>query len=238
MKLLYFCNYINDKLYTEMKKILLFMLLLMPLTMMAADNETLEKYGLGKVPEENGLVVFEKNFKVPGWTDQKIHETLYYYLNNVLVANGIQDVRTRMTTGAEEEVLAARIEEWIVFKKMFLYLDQARFRYQATASVKDNKVNIRISQISYQYQEECEDNKPTGKGGITYVAEEWISDKAALNKKGTRIFPRSGKFRKKTIDRVGQIFENLMDLFEAEAKDAATKATSAPAEKKRKFVEE
>ncbi len=50
-----------------------------------------------------------------------------------------------------------------------------------------------------------------GKNGVPYKAEEWITDKEAVNKKGTKLYPRSGKFRRKTIDRVENIFEGFMD---------------------------
>ena len=66
-----------------------------------------------------------------------------------------------------------------------------------------------INQISYYYQEDME-----GKNGVTYKAEEWITDKEAINKAGTKLYPRSGKFRRKTIDRMEQIFEGAMDAFE------------------------
>ena len=33
----------------------------------------------------------------------------------------------------------------------------------------------------------------------------------AVNKKGTKLYPRSGKFRRKTVDRTQEIFEGFMD---------------------------
>ncbi|MBQ2362118.1 MAG: hypothetical protein II287_00730, partial [Bacteroidaceae bacterium] len=45
-----------------------------------------------------------------------------------------------------------------------------------------------------------------------------ITDEVALNKKGNKVLPLSGKFRRKTIDRVEEIFENAMDMFEENAK--------------------
>ena len=52
-----------------------------------------------------------------------------------------------------------------------------------------------------------------GKNGVPYKAEEWITDKEAVNKKGTKLYPRSGKFRRLTIDRVEEIFQGFMDAF-------------------------
>ena len=84
-----------------------------------------------------------------------------------------------------------------------------------------------INQISYYYQEDME-----GKNGVTYKAEEWITDKEAINKAGTKLYPRSGKFRRKTIDRMEQIFEGAMDAFEDKPEPQAVQ------KKKRSNVEE
>ena len=51
-----------------------------------------------------------------------------------------------------------------------------------------------------------------GKNGIPYKAEEWITDKVAVNKKGTKLYPRSGKFRRMTVDRVEEIFNGFVDV--------------------------
>ena len=40
-------------------------------------------------------------------------------------------------------------------------------------------------------------------------AEQWITDKYALNKKQTRLLPVSGKFRRATVDRKNSIFEGF-----------------------------
>jgi len=67
-------------------------------------------------------------------------------------------------------------------------------------------VSLVITQISYYYNEDMD-----GNNGVHYKAEEWISDKEAVNKKGTRLYPRSGKFRRMTVDRVEAIFNGFMD---------------------------
>ena len=40
-------------------------------------------------------------------------------------------------------------------------------------------------------------------------ADDWISDSNALNKKGTKLYKGSGKFRRKTIDRKNNIFGRI-----------------------------
>ena len=43
-------------------------------------------------------------------------------------------------------------------------------------------------------------------------AEEWITDKEAVNKKNTKLYPGSGKFRRKTIDRKDFLFNKFESL--------------------------
>ena len=56
---------------------------------------------------------------------------------------------------------------------------------------------------------------------------------------GTKVLPLSGKFRRKTIDRVEEIFENAMDMFEQKVKEQEESAKAQEPEKpKRQFVTE
>lgn len=214
------------------------MLLLLPLTIMAQTDKNSPKYLRGAVPEENGVVVFNKTFSVAGQSKQQLYDNMLFYIKDNLVVKGIEDAWTRLIRdGKEDGVISARVEEWMVFSKKFLSLDQTRFRYQITAEINDKGVKMTISQISYLYGEEWNENKPTGEGGTIYRAEEWITDKVALNKQGTKVLSLSGKFRRKTIDRVEEIFENAMDMFEEKVKEqtATEKQTEKP---KRQFVTE
>jgi hypothetical protein len=221
-----------------MKKVILFMLLLLPLTIMAQTDKNSPKYLRGAVPEENGVVVFNKTFSVAGQSKQQLYDNMLFYIKDNLVVKGIEDAWTRLISdGKEDGVISARVEEWMVFSKKFLSLDQTRFRYQITAEINNKGVKMTISQISYLYGEEWNENKPTGEGGTIYRAEEWITDNVALNKQGTKVLSLSGKFRRKTIDRVEEIFENAMDMFEEKVKEqtATEKQTEKP---KRQFVTE
>jgi colicin import membrane protein len=76
--------------------------------------------------------------------------------------------------------------------------------YVLKACCVDGKATITMSNIRYIYDEA---RKP-----LHYTAEEWISDKEALNKKGTRLLPLSGKFRRKTIDRKDFLFNKFESL--------------------------
>ena len=207
-----------------MKKLFLALLIMVPILAVAKEPLDAKNLKVG-VPEENGVIVFRKSFSVPNMDKEQIHTTLYNYIYSSLVTPAIHEQRTRiLSNGKEDGVIVAKIEEYMTFGHVtFIRLDRTRFIYQIQAQVEGNKVKLAISQISYYYNEDSD-----GKRGESYKAEEWISDKEAINKKGTRLYPRSGKFRIKTIDRVEEIFEGCMDAFEEK--------NSAPAETPSKKV--
>lgn len=192
-----------------MKKILLALFALLPITA-GAKSDVDSKYLAGAVPEENGMVVFRKSFRVPGKSQQDVLAGVKDFVVNDLVGKGIEGLRTRVISdGQEGGLVVARVEEWMVFKNKPLYLDRTRFRYQLSAKVTGDKVEMEISQISYYYAEQTD-----GTNGESYKAEEWITDQAAIAKSGKKLYPRSGKFRKKTIDRAEEIFALAIDKFE------------------------
>ena len=192
-----------------MKKILLALCLLLSITAGAKSN-TDAKYLAGAVPQENGMVVFRKSFRVPGKTHEQVLTGMSDFVTQGLVGNAIEGLRTRVISdGQSDGQIVARVEEYMVFKSKPLYLDRTRFRYQVVAKVTDDRVDMEISQISYYYGEQTDGTK-----GETYKAEEWITDEAAINKSGNKLYPRSGKFRIKTVDRAAEIFAQAIDKFE------------------------
>ena len=197
-----------------MKKILLTLLFCLPVLTIIAGNED-PRYLRGAVPERNGIVTFSQTFSVPGKTQSDIYSVMQAYIRQ-LVANGRQDLRTRIVSD-ENNTIVANVEEIMTFKKRFLSWDHCYFRYYISAEcTADSKVNLTIPKISYQYMIDNE-----GKGGENYKAEEWISDAAAVNKAGTKLYPRCGKFRRKTIDRVDEIFTGARNAFEEPEQTAA-----------------
>lgn len=224
-----------------MRRIILILLVLMPVMAMAnktKEDKNAPKYLKGAVPVENGIVTFKKTFRVPGQTDAQLYESMLFYVKDNLMVKGIEDAWTRMLSdGKEDGIIAARVEEWMVFSKKFLSLDQARFRYQINVTTGQGAVNITLTQVSYLYGEEWHENKPSGTGGEIYRAEEWITDEHALNKKGTKVLSGSGKFRRRTIDRVNEIFENAMDMFEEKVKEEMAKQKEEKVQKRQFVVE-
>lgn len=214
-----------------MKKFFLALMLMLPL-LAVAKGPVDAKYLRGGVPEENGVIVFRKSFNIPGMSKERIYSTLNNYIKDAILEPAIHEHRTRITNEDKENgIIIAKVEEYMIFSHVFLNLDRTRFIYQLQASVEGEKVKLAISQISYYYNEEAD-----GRNGETYKGEEWISDPVALNKNGTKIYPGCKKFRIKTIDRVEQIFEDCMDVFENAAN--TPEEAEIPTKKVRKGIVE
>lgn len=176
------------------------MLLMLPLMGIAQVKDA--KY-LAKdaVPVENGRVIFTKEFEIP-MNVADIYAAVQEWANEQYAP--VKEMPNHKVLFATPEVyeLSAGGEEWMVFANKFLSLDRTRFYYKLNLSCYDKKIVARIYDIRYWYEEERE-------GGSKYKAEEWITDEWAVNKKGTKLAKKSGKFRRKTIDRIEEIFNNL-----------------------------
>lgn len=193
-----------------MKQLLFTLLFCLPLFVFAKNDDS--KYLAGAVPEVNGQVVFQQTFAVKNKTKSEIYQVMDAFVKR-LTQEDNQLERTRITSeDPANGTITARFEEWLVFKKKFLNLDRTRFNYLLNITCSDGKCKMELTQISYYYREE----EPYGDNGITYKAEEWITDKEAINKAGTKLYPISGKFRRKTIDRVESIFQQAREEFEKE----------------------
>ena len=203
----------------KMKKILIVMMALMPLTMWAQANtwempeveETTvkeninkdAKYLKGAVTEVDGKVVFSKTIDAPGKTADQVFDIVKAYLEKMTGEKNQVSARI-VIDNKEKHELGATFNEWLVFKSTAIMLDQTRMLYVIKATCSDGKANIEMANIRYIYDEE---RQP-----LHYTAEEWITDKEALNKKGTRLLPVSAKFRRKTIDRKDFLFNKFESL--------------------------
>ena len=205
-----------------MKKLFFTLLMLVPMTLWAQDNtwerpevdEQAEaakakenpdaKYLKGAVPEVNGKVVFTKHINAPGKSAAQIYDILHQYLQKMVKAKNQLENRKLITEDTQQHELVASFEEWLVFKKSALVLDQTRFYYAIKAECKNGGVDVTMSHIRYLYEEQRTPQR--------LVAEGWITDKDAVNKKNTRLFPGSGKFRRKTIDRKDFLFNKIESL--------------------------
>lgn len=200
-----------------MKKIVMMALVaLSSLSLWAQDNtwEKIEiekvdkanpdaKYLKGAVTEVDGKVVFRKTIDAPGKTDDEVYNIVKNYLLKMTTEPNQESARLAFEDKEKHE-LAASFNEWLVFKSSSLMLDQTRLLYVIKARCSEGKAVIEMANIHYVYDEF---RKPQ-----RYTAEEWITDKEALNKKGTKLLPLSGKFRRKTIDRKDFLFNKFESL--------------------------
>lgn len=160
------------------------------------------KYLAGTVPEENGKIVFTLDLDAPGQSAETIYGKLYNCINSLTKGEDELPESAIALVNPKEHIIAARFKEWLVFTNNFLSLDRTEFNFTLIANCTDGHAHVTMERMSYSYEED----RPTG---FHSPAEDIISDKAALNKKGTKINKVTGKFRRKTIDRKDAIFQAL-----------------------------
>lgn len=203
----------------EMKKILITLLMAMPLMAAAQDNtwERIEsapaestnpdaKYlAENAVPMVDGRVCWQTTISAPGKSAQQIYDILLAQLNKMV--NEENQLLERSKVAIQDQAkhqLGATFHEWLVFKNTALSLDRTVLNFQLIVDCSDGKADVQMTRVSYDYELERD---PTH-----YTAEEWISDKYAVNKKHTKLLKLSAKFRRKTIDRKDFIFNKFTAL--------------------------
>lgn len=202
----------------NMKRLLIAILTLLPMLATAQDNtwERIETEPVEKenpdakyllpdaVPVVDGKVCWETTIEAPGKSAQQIYDILLKQLNKMVAEpNQIENSIVAVKDSIDHE-LGAVFHEWLVFKSNAISLDRTEFNFQLLITCANGKANVKMTRITYDYDVE---RKPTH-----YVAEEWITDKYCVNKKHTKLYPISGKFRRKTIDRKDYIFNKFDTL--------------------------
>jgi len=198
---------------------LITLLMAMPLLAAAQDNtwERVEiasaqstnpdaKYlAEGAVPEVDGKVCWQKVIDAPGKSAQQIYDILLAQLNKMVKEENQMMERSKVAIQNQaNHQLGATFHEWLVFKSTALNLDRTVMNFQLIVNCSDGKADVQMTRISYDYELERD---PTH-----YAAEEWITDKYAVNKKRTKLLKLSAKFRRKTIDRKDYIFNKFTTL--------------------------
>ena len=206
-----------------MKKFIMTLLVLAPLAMWAQDNtwekpeveeeattqkaekiKVNQKYLRGAVPEVNGQVVFTKHIDAPGKSASQIYDILHAYMSKMTKEKNQLESTKLVKEDAAAHLVAGWYEEWLVFRSNAIYIDRTRLYFALTAECKDGGADITMSNIRYLYEENRSPQR--------LRAEEWITDKEAVNKKNTKLLPISGKFRRKTIDRKDFLFNKRESL--------------------------
>lgn len=154
--------------------------------------------------DEQGKIVFDTEIEAPGKSAAQLYDLVFDYMSGLT-----QDKESKASRMAlvnkDEHIIVNTIDEWLVFSNSFIALDRTECKYNLIAKITDGKVSLSINHINYTYEE----GRQTG---FKLPAEEVIIDKVALTKKKNDLARIFGKFRKKTIDRKDQIFNEIAAL--------------------------
>lgn len=158
-------------------------------------------YLKGAVPEVDGKVVFTTEIDAPGKSAAEVYDMVYAELERLTQdEHQVGDSRIALVN-REEKSIVATFSEWLVFSDKLLVLDRAEMSYVVLAKCFKGKASITIERITYKYD--------TDRNPGVIPAEELISDKMMLSNNGTKLKKQNSKFRKKTVDRMKNIFEEM-----------------------------
>ena len=199
----------------------------LPVLALAQDrNGSVERYlQKGAVPVKEGKVVFTDSlYLMEGYTSAQLGDVAKKCLEGIL-AEG--KGKKNMIVSQQENSVAAVYQTDLVFQNNSLSYDKAVMECLLMLNFKDGKCWIDVERIKYAYDD--------GTGMETIFAEDCITYENAVNKKGTKLLPINGKFRRGTINAMDAVFASFRDGFKyytkagyAEIVKAAPKVMSAP----------
>lgn len=176
-----------------MKKILLFTLFVFTIISVNAQttDKEINKNSEEVIPVVNGKVTFEEIIPAEGYTANEIKDIVNKWIKERFVKPTV--ISAKQFTANNPKATILKGEEYLVFKKAALVLERARIYYYLTITANEGSCTFNMSRITYWYDDEDD------KGGIKMIAEEWITDENAINKKG-KLKKFEGKFRNKTLE--------------------------------------
>lgn len=189
----------------NLKKLILMILLCLPMALQAQVDS---KYLEGAVPVVDGKVTFSTSFKAKGMTQSQIYETVSKWADKRFQPKDNLNPKILYRNPEKSEIIAGG-EEYIVFSSNFISLDRTRIYYHLIINCEDESCALTMTRIHYWYEEDID-------GGYKYKAENWITDKEALNKAKNKFAKVSGKFRKETIDYKDRLFNEIQSILNGE----------------------
>lgn len=183
-------------------------------TLMQAQKDDDSRYLVGAVPEIDGKVVFTQEFNIPGMSQDEIYNRVLTWMETDLKKN--ENNSRVVYSNPDKGQIVGIGEEWIVFKSTALSLDRTEIQYQLTATCQPEKCILEIGKIRYEYRE----------GEEKYTAEEWITDKYALNKSKTKLVRGLAKWRRKTVDFVDNLNLEVTQALSASSINVSNNALS------------
>ena len=166
------------------------------------------KYLAGAIQlNADGKVEFVLDTQANGKSADEIYNIVFQYMSKLI--KNEQNINSRIPlvnrNNKNEQIIACIMDEWFVFNQSFISLDRSETKYQLVATISDNHLHLSMTRIVFNYEE----GRSTG---FKEPAENVITDKYALTKKKNDLAKIYGKFRRGTIDRKDQIFNNLTKL--------------------------
>lgn len=166
------------------------------------------KYLAGAIQlNANGKVEFVLDTQANGKSADEIYNIVFQYMSKLI--KNEQNISSRIAlvnrNNKNEQIIACIMDEWFVFNQSFISLDRSETKYQLVATISDNHLHLSMTRIVFNYEE----GRSTG---FKEPAENVITDKYALTKKKNDLAKIYGKFRRGTIDRKDQIFNDLTKL--------------------------
>lgn len=174
-----------------MKKISVLALIVFAFTIFSAQAQVAETSTTQSIPVVNGKVTFEETIPAEGYTKKEVKRIIDTWVKERFVKPTVISARQFMSNDPMTAIVKG--EEYIVFKNKPLVLERARIYYYLTLTANDGSCTFNMSRITYWYDDEDD------KGGLKMIAEEWITDENAINKKG-KLKKFEGKFRNKTLE--------------------------------------
>ena len=166
------------------------------------------KYLAGAIQlNAEGKVEFVLDTQANGKSADEIYNIVFQYMRKLI--KNEQNINSRIAlvnrNNKNEQIIACIMDEWFVFNQSFISLDRSETKYQLVATISDNHLHLSMTRIVFNYEE----GRSTG---FKEPAENVITDKYALTKKKNDLAKIYGKFRRGTIDRKDQIFNDLTKL--------------------------
>ena len=161
-----------------------------------------KKYLAGAVPTEDGKVVFNRQLDITGIAPQTAIELTRQWANGPLANDGYSGKIYDIDNNAGSLVI--NMDGDLVFKSSAFQLDQATISFILDVKFNNNKCMLTFRNIRYLYA-----INPNNTRRDVIMADNWIVDKEALNKAGTKMYAMNGKFRIRTVQLVDYLTESL-----------------------------
>lgn len=162
-----------------------------------SNKANMTKYLEGAVPEVEGRVVFKKEYKNLSISNDELLSVANSWLHKFMSHKEREEKSCIALLSKDENYTVAMIDDMIVFSSHGLSFDATRTKYRIYIEVKDDSCSIAIDRIKYLYNKD------------NYTAEEFITDKVALNKKKTAVQRGYRKWRIKSVDYFNSVIEDF-----------------------------